>query len=236
MLEPGTNKGIWLLQWLLWLKGRMELGPWQNTARLPVEGEGRTREVLVAAIPPSPSFFAQKGCHFSVTGPLLLDLKSSVFICPKIKHVQGSMDLGLPTEYYLTARLLTTPLFFKINTMELLNPLEKSISETTTRFCKSNLAASRRALQNLTSHPKADKALSIPRQDSLTHSTPPTLGIMSSLIPRLPKGWQTENSLRRNTGSLDLGSPKQSQWCQGYGKRQSFAGSWSCSCCHFRRY
>lgn len=106
----------------------MEFGPWQNTARVPVEGEGRTREVLVAAIPPSPSFFVQKGCHFSVTGALLLDLKSSVFICLKIKLVEGSMDLGLPTEYYLITRLLTTPLFFKINIMELLNPLEKSIS------------------------------------------------------------------------------------------------------------
>lgn len=171
MVEPDTNKGIWLLRWLLWLKGRIEFGPWQNTARLPVEGEGRTREVLVAAIPPSPSFFVQKGCHFSVTGALLLDLKSSVFICLKIKHVQGRMDLGLPTDYYLTARLLTTSLFFKIN-MELLNPLEKSISETTTRFCKANLAASCRALQNLISHPKVDKVLSIPCQDSLTHSTP----------------------------------------------------------------
>lgn len=134
-----------------------------------LEGEGRTREVLVAAIPPSPSCFVQKGCHFPVTRALLLDLKSSVFTCLKIKHIQGSMDLGLPPEYCLATRLLTTLLFFKINITSFLNPLagiwllftaphmkEKSILETTTRFCKASLTPSCHALQNLTSHAKAD--------------------------------------------------------------------------------
>lgn len=123
----------------------------------------------MAAIPPSPSCFVQKGCHFTVTRALLLDSKSSVLTRLKIKHVQGSMDLGLPTEYYLATRSLTTLLFFKINIMSLLNPLagiwllftvphikEKSILETTMLFCKANLPASCHALQNLTSHSKAD--------------------------------------------------------------------------------
>lgn len=86
-------------------------------------GRGEDQRGLGGCNSSQPLVLVQKGCHFPVTRALVLYLKSNIFTCLKIKHVQGSMYLGLPTEYYLATRLVTTLLFFKINTMDLLNLL-----------------------------------------------------------------------------------------------------------------
>jgi len=86
MLKPGTVQGVWPFTPSLAVERDDAVGSCQHTARWPAERQGRTREGLAAAIPPSPSGFAQKGCQFPATRALLLDHKS-VFSCLKIEHV-----------------------------------------------------------------------------------------------------------------------------------------------------